>query len=166
MAMFRQTRGQLLLIVWRLNPEQSSVKLEAVTGTESGRSRSMKWHFGHTSPGNTGQTRELPGLSIHATRRPADTQVLVRGRLCMNNAHALHDLAINCLSQDRPLVIDIKEAISSDSAGAAVLLKIFAVARENGCVLAIVNPVPAVKKMLVLLRLEGVLPLYPSVAPG
>lgn len=116
--------------------------------------------FGHTKACSSGQTRELPGLSITATRRSADTQVRVSGTLGMDNANALYEVGMDYLSRGRPMVIDIKDAITTDTAGVAVLLHIYAVARENGCELAIVNPAPAVKKVLDLFHLDGILPIY------
>jgi len=77
----------------------------------------------------------------------------------------LHELAITCLARGRPLIIDIQGAISADTAGAAVLLHVYAVARKSGCMVAIVNPAPAVKKMFALLRLDKILPLYPARMP-
>jgi len=121
---------------------------------------------GHTGSCTVEQIRELPGLSIRATHRSADTHVLVRGILDIDNAHALHELAIDCLSRARPLIIDIKGAVSTDTAGAAVLLHIYAVARESGCLLSIVNPVPSVNKVLALLHLDRILPVYPAVMQG
>lgn len=121
---------------------------------------------GYSRTRSTGQTCELSGLSLSAIRRLAGTQVRVSGILDLGNAHALHDLAIACLARGRPLIIDIQDAISADTAGAAVLLHIYAVARKSGCVLAIVHPAPAVNKMLALLQLDRILPLYPPKIPG
>ena len=105
-----------------------------------------------------------PGLSVRVTRSSAGTRITVGGTLCIDNAHLLHDQAVECLSPIRPLDIDIKDAVFADTSGVAVLLHIYAVARENACELAIVNPVASACRIIDFLHLDAVLPVSSGTA--
>ena len=115
----------------------------------------------HAAPRGVNQGREgiLPELSVRATRSSSGTRITVGGILCIDNAHQLHDLAIEYLSPVEPLFIDIKNTVFADTSCVAVLLHVYAVARRNECVLVIINPVPSARKIIDFMHLEAVLPV-------
>ncbi len=100
--------------------------------------------------------RDGPGTP----RAHGDVVVSVRGELDLVTAPAFHEALAGVLDDDvTQVVVEAREVTFLDAAGARALAAAGERARETGTVLSLRAPSPAVRRVLDVLELDGVLPV-------
>jgi anti-sigma B factor antagonist len=104
---------------------------------------------------------------MEITVRPADTRhvvVEVKGRLDLTNVDTFRAAVLSTVAHgDTSVIVDFAALTFIDSSGLGALVGAYRQARDHGGDLRIVAPNPQVLDILTLMRIDRVLPPYPTI---
>jgi anti-sigma B factor antagonist len=98
-----------------------------------------------------------------ASLTPASPSVVILpAEIDQANASAVSDLLAAQFGTDAVVIADMAATTYCDSSGVRALLRACRDSRAGGCDLRLVLPDPSVLRILMVLGLDQVLPIYPS----
>ncbi len=86
------------------------------------------------------------------------------GEIDIYSSPQAREAILDCLSADRPVVVELSGVTYIDSSGVASLVEGYQTARTKGLKFCLVGVSEAAMRVLELARLDGVFPIYTTVA--
>lgn len=87
----------------------------------------------------------------------------VRGEVDLASVHVLDAALESALKMDQPVVVNLTEVSYIDSTGLLALVRCRERARRDGQRMALVVHSPTVRKLVEILQLDRIIPVFPSV---
>ena len=94
-----------------------------------------------------------PTLNVSAEKTPTESIIRCTGRVTLETAPQLQEIAKNLISQSQCVVLDFNEVNYLDSSGLGMIVGLLVSAKKSGCKLSFINLTPRVREIFTMTRL-------------
>ena len=103
----------------------------------------------------------------HSVREEQGALVVsFEGEIDLEQSGKAREILLDRVGQGRPVFVDLAGVAYMDSSGVASLVEAFQTSKKNGTEFGLVSVNPAVRRVLVLARLDKVFSIHETLADG